>query len=400
MKIIVMLISLSLFLSSCDGLNTHTEDKTEKPDSTSTNKAVTEIDTLNIACDPIHQQYAALISGDSTFNFDEQFKPLITDSGFKKFSSTINSRWSNFEQEKLSALKTWQSAHLKYYPDTVKTVFYPFSGPDILFATQFYPQATNFVLIGLEPVGTYPSLSDTSFTKHIGKYYNNINTSLNAILKFSFFRTLSMEADFKNTHVNGTLHLLNLFLTKMNYSVCSSEPMAIDTNGKAIIVDSFEALAKSQYAGKGIHIHYLDNAKQKKELTYWSADVSDENMLKHPELLVYLKGMDNTMHTYMKGASYLCYLANFDEIRNVILAKSKTLLQDDSGVPVRFFLNPDWQLHFFGTYKKPINLFAHKYQARLDSIYNKAPNKPEALDFGIGYIYEDKASNMMLGVRK
>jgi hypothetical protein len=102
----------------------------------------------------------------------------------------------------------------------------------------------------------------------------------------------------------------------------------------------------------------------------------------------------------MKGASYLCHLGDFDDIRNVILEKSTTLLQDDSGVPVRFFLDNKWQLNFFGTYKKPINLFAHKYQGKLDSIYNKTTPKPEALDFGIGYVYMDKASNMMLAVRK
>jgi hypothetical protein len=399
MKSFIAVSIFGLSLYSCNTAVTKTDSETGKVDTIVRIEANANKEDTKIKCDPLYAQYAALISGDSAFAFDETFKPFINDSGFKAFSRTINARWSKFETNKLAALKTWQKEHTNLYPKSPKTIFYPFSGPDILFATQFYPEANNFILIGLEPVGTYPSLSDSTFTKHIGKYYNNINTSLNAILKFSFFRTISMESDFKNTHVNGTIHLLNLFLTKMGCSVCLVEPMAIDNSGNSMIVASFEELNKSDFAGKGVHIVYKDKGGNTKQLTYWSADISDPNMEKHPELLTYLKSLPN-VHSYMKGASYLCYLADFDEIRNVIIEKSETLLQDDSGVPVRFFLNDQWQLNFFGTYKKPISLFAHKYQAKLDSIYNKTSPKPEALDFGIGYIYEDKASNMMLAVRK
>jgi hypothetical protein len=398
MKKIISLFVLCAYLAACNGTVTQKDSKTNTID-TIAKMEIGKSDSMAPSCNALYQQYAALIAGDSAYAFDETFKPFIIDSGFKNFSQTINGRWSKFESSKLTALKAWQKSHTGLYPSAPKTIFYPFSGPDILFGSQFYPDADNFIMIGLEPVGTYPDLKDSSFKKHITKYYSDINTSLNAILKFSFFRTISMEADFKKTHVNGTIHLLNLFLAKMNYDVCNAEPLKIGAEGKVDVVESFEALAKGDYAGKGIRIVYKDKAGNKKELTYWSADISDGNMEKHPELLAYLKSLQN-VHTYMKGASYLCHLGDFDDIRNVILEKSTTLLQDDSGVPVRFFLDNKWQLHFFGTYKKPINLFAHKYQGKLDSIYNKAPNKPEGLAFGIGYVYEDKASNMMLAVKK
>jgi hypothetical protein len=398
MKNVILLFVLCAYLIACNGTITQQDSKTNAID-TIAKMEIGKSDSVAPSCNALYQQYAALIAGDSAYAFDETFKPFIADNGFKNFSQTINGRWSKFETNKLTALKAWQKAHTGLYPSAPKTIFYPFSGPDILFGSQFYPDADNFILIGLEPVGTYPDLKDSSFKKHIAKYYSDINTSLNAILKFSFFRTISMEADFKKTHVNGTIHLLNLFLAKMNYDVCNAEPLKIGTDGKATVVESFEALAKGDFAGKGIRIVYKDKAGNKKELTYWSADISDGNMEKHPELLTYLKSLPN-VHSYMKGASYLCHLGDFDDIRNVILEKSTTLLQDDSGVPVRFFLDNKWQLNFFGTYKKPINLFAHKYQGKLDSIYNKTTPKPEALDFGIGYVYMDKASNMMLAVRK
>ncbi len=399
MKNVISLLVLCMYLMACNGVITQQDSKDNKIDTIAKIETATNESIKPAVCSALYQQYAAMIAGDSAFPYDDPFKSFIKDQGFKNFSQSINGRWSKFESNKLTALKAWQKAHTGLYPTAPKTIFYPFSGPDILFASQFYPDADNYILIGLEPVGTYPSLEDSSFKKHIAKYYNDINTSLNAILKFSFFRTLSMEVDFKKTHVNGTIHLLNLFLTKMKYQVCTAAPMAIDAKGLAIEVNSFEELEKSNYPAKGIHIIYKDQLGNQKQLTYWSADISDGNMEKHPELLTYLKALPN-VHSYMKGASYLCHLADFDDIRNVILEKSTTLLQDDSGVPVRFFLDNKWQLNFFGTYKKPIDLFAHKYQGKLDSIYNKVTSKPEALDFGIGYVYMDKASNMMLAVRK
>jgi hypothetical protein len=390
---------MGLVLLACNQSGNKTSVIAESKKDSTSNISNTKLDS-SIDCDSKVSQYASLISGDTIATFDDAFQKATEALVFRDFSKSLANKWQDFEANKLKSIKDWESAHRTQYPEKINTVFYPFSGPDILYASQFYPNAEHFIMIGLEPVGTYPSLTDTLFTNHLDQYYKDINTSLHAIIKFSFFRTLSMEVDFKKTHVNGTLHLLNLFLAKMNHSVCNAQPLVIDGNGGVKIMESFEVLAKSDYAAKGVRLNYKDESEKKKDLIYWSMDVSDANIDKHPELLIYLKSLDNQMSTYMKGASYLCHLADFDEIRTIILDKSKTLLQDDSGVPVRFFKDDQWSLNFFGSYKKPINLFAHKYQRKLDSIYNKAPNTPEALSFGIGYIYEDKASNLMLGIKK
>jgi hypothetical protein len=64
-------------------------------------------------------------------------------------------------------------------------LFYPFSGPDILHAQTFFPEADKYVMIGLEPVGSLPEFKKEE-TDSLDAYYNKVNTSLNAILKFSF----------------------------------------------------------------------------------------------------------------------------------------------------------------------------------------------------------------------
>jgi hypothetical protein len=101
--------------------------------------------------------------------------------------------------------------------------------------------------------------------------------------------------------------------------------------------------------------------------------------------------------TYIKSASYLMHSAHFSKVRQFILSKSELIVQDDSGIPVRYFVPANWDRTFFGAYDGPIRLFANRYQQDLFDAY-AASAKP--LDFGIGYDHQAKASNIQRFVRK
>ncbi|MEM9237058.1 MAG: hypothetical protein AAGB14_09780, partial [Verrucomicrobiota bacterium] len=69
----------------------------------------------------------------------------------------------DFEWRKFAYKRT--SRQSIYYKDTLKpllgspsTVFYPFGGPDILYASSMFPKASTYVLVGLEKVGSVPQL--------------------------------------------------------------------------------------------------------------------------------------------------------------------------------------------------------------------------------------------------
>lgn len=47
------------------------------------------------------------------------------------------------------------------------------------------------------------------------------------------------------------------------------------------------------------------------------------------------------VNTYLKGASYLLHRNSFSLIRNIILDQSEQVIQDDSGVPFKWFLKED-----------------------------------------------------------
>ena len=64
---------------------------------------------------------------------------------------------------------------------------------------------------------------------------------------------------------------------------------------------------------------------------------------------------------------------SFKNVRDVILSKSKSIFQDDTGVPFNYLKdNDDWDITFFGSYKKPVKDFdrwPHLYQEDLENAY-------------------------------
>jgi hypothetical protein len=66
---------------------------------------------------------------------------------------------SIFAREESAHLSKVREFSKKYLTDKHDTMLYMFSGPDFLYATSFFPNASTYVLAGLEPVGAVPDLT-------------------------------------------------------------------------------------------------------------------------------------------------------------------------------------------------------------------------------------------------
>jgi hypothetical protein len=322
------------------------------------------------------------------------YKFVQSSSDFKVFSKNFDKRWKTYDSTRLTNLKTFKVNEIEKIVKPQSTLFYPFSGPDILHAQTFFPEADKYVMIGLEPVGSLPQFKKEE-TDSLESYFQKVNVSLNAILKFSFFRTQSMKNDLKNEEVDGTLHLLFLFLKRTGNQFCSAKPVTVDSTGMIQYVNSFDALKKLKTNTRGVEIQFLDVKNQLKKLYYFSLNAADGGLKSNKGFTAYLKAM-GTVNTYLKGASYLMHKDYFSIVRKVILNQSEHVIQDDSGIAFHYFLDDEhkWSYSFFGQYLKPIPMFAEFYQKDLDSLYKKQGAKP--IGFGIGYNFKDKNSNFMI----
>ncbi len=397
-KQLLLLIFISIVLLSC---NNNEQTKTiitvndtvisQITDSSETNKILQNC--INDSLSAITN----IMSGISdtnliAYNYIQHTKDYIA------FNKNFDNRWVNFDSSRLNTLRDFREQELAKNVTTQTTLFYPFSGPDILYAQTFFPNADKYVMIGLEPVGSFPSFKIEN-KDSLKNYFNKINTSLNAILKFSFFRTISMSSDLKNTDVDGTLHLLTLFLKRTKNKLCSAKAITIDSLGNTIYLNSFADLKKLSASTKGVEIIFTDVNGKSKTLYYFSLNAANGGLKTNKGFVTYLQNM-GTITTYLKGASYLMHKDYFSIICNIVLNQSRQIIQDDSGIALHYYTSSNfkWKYTFYGNYTKPIPMFVQHYQADLDSLYKQQGSKP--IGFGIGYNFRDKNSNFMIATKQ
>ena len=103
--------------------------------------------------------------------------------------------------------------------------------------------------------------------------------------------------------------------------------------------------------------------------------------------------------TFVKSASYLMHDDRFGTIRSMVLNDSSSILQDDTGVPFRFFDTSAWALTLYGKYTKPIADFNYGFQKDLDAAFAQ-PGAARDLPFTFGYHWRVGSSSVMLAIRQ
>ncbi len=398
-KTITTSLALVFTLSGCNTTSKDQEQKKVTIDSVAVKQESLKDSVIaeSICVSDSLNAIANIISGikDSTL---VPYSYIQFSSDFKAFSKNFDKRWMAFDSSRLANLKLFKEKEVSQVIKPQATLFYPFSGPDILYAQTFFPEADQYVMIGLEPVGSLPQFNEHG-KDSLDTYFSKVNTSLNAILKFSFFRTQSMKNDLHNAAVDGTLHLLFLFLKRTGNQLCSTKPVTVDSLGHVIVLNSFTELKKISTPTKGIEIKFSDINHKAKTLYYFSLNAADGGLKPNKGFVTYLNQL-GTFNTYLKGASYLMHKSYFTIIRDIILNQSEQVTQDDSGIALHYFTNSasKWKYSFYGQYLRPIPMFSGFYQKDLDSLYKQQGAKP--IGFGIGYNFKDKNSNFMIATKK
>jgi len=320
---------------------------------------------------------------------------------WKKYAKTLDSSFHRLERNKFSVMNTWAQTELKSYRNDSVALFYPFSGPDFFYANLLFPQAQKYVMVGLEPVGAAPTpalMKDTI----LFNYLNEVENSLYAIFNFGFFRTNAMRENFNKENMNGMLPLLYLFVKRRGYDIISVEKVRLAADGqfKSFPISAIDTSKDLRRVVKGVHfVIKQPNDSPTQELFYFSFDLSNANYAKHPEFEQFVR-KQKLNATYLKAASCLMHKTYFSFIRNLILANSKIVLQDDSGIPIHFFEEDKWESKLFGSYTGVIKLFKGDEQPDLITRYKRDSAVIKPLPFGTGYKFNKGKSNLQLVIRK
>ncbi len=346
---------------------------------------------------------------------------------FKTYVRQIETLWQPVQKKK-NVVEKWVASELGAANRDCKLLFYPFSGPDFLHVHLLFPGCREVVMIGLEPPGTLPEMSAV-LDHHPDRFFQKMAGALTHILTLSFFRTKSMKEDLFGKDVpeiNGTLAPILFMLGRTEYRITNIERVQLDWEGRVVPwtgtlpeppgVEPKKTRADRREARRprkpkvwkpydGLRYTYVAPGETApRTLTYFSCNLADgqyrdfDGIVLRADLQKYLRSLAISS-TYIKAASYLMHEAGFSWIRNFILERSPRILQDDSGIPLRFFDEKKWDLTLYGHYDVPIEIFLKYTQADLAHRYaERKAVKP--LPFGIGYKVYPGRSNLQLAVRR
>jgi hypothetical protein len=319
---------------------------------------------------------------------DSPLASYTKDGSWQQHAKRFDAAWAALDKRQLSKIKAWST---QYLPPRKPAVFYFFSGPDFLYADAFYPGADTYVMAALEPVGEIPDLTGMSRGQVEGGI-GRIENSLNTVLNYSFFITKKMRGELSGGRFGGTLPILYVFLERSGKTIRDVSLVALDADGNVKPAND-PGLPKNP--PRGAKITFSTGADGKPQtLYYFSTDLSNDGV----KTSGFLKFCDTfgLADSFIKSASYLLHADSFSTIRSYIVDHSDVVVEDDSGVPVRFFKPDEWQLMAFGNYVAPLGIFPHTYQPMLHDLYRK---RTAALDFGIGYRWRPSESNVLLAIR-
>ncbi|OHD66703.1 MAG: hypothetical protein A2176_11200 [Spirochaetes bacterium RBG_13_51_14] len=315
---------------------------------------------------------------------------------YKSYRRQMESGWNQMQKPNMAKItKWWQQYKPSRYSDHV---FYPFSGPDIMNAITFFPDAEIYILFGLEPPGIIPDPHSMTAGQII-QGLNGLRGSLGDILHMNFFKTEGMAAEMGSRSFNSITGVIIFFLAMNGYTLVDAQPIAIDAQSNVVPGKASDDIIKWQNPPKsrvpGVEITFRKDSGKIKKVRYYMLNVIDYALDTHsPNFIPYIK-KEGPYATIIKSASYLMHNDNdkFTKIRAAILAQTNYLVQDDSGIPLRYFTPDRWKLTFHGYYDRPIGLFANRMQQDLKKVMDaKSTGK---LPFSYGYDYKPGQSNLI-----
>jgi hypothetical protein len=279
--------------------------------------------------------------------------------------------WTRLTRNRIARMEDWSQQTIR---SNDRVLFYPFGGPDLLHAEALFGNIPTKILMGLEPVGWLPdveAMSGAEVLASLPAYRESTRTQMQT----GYFITKDMKTDLDASVLRGVTPVVLATVSLMGGTI-----------------ENVSALRAGPY--QAVQVDYLNRAGAKRAVIYVSGDLSNGGFRNYRAFLdSYGRGT-----TYFKAASYLMHDDYFSQAREYFLGASNHIVQDDSGIPYRFFEPARWDVRFHGNYQAPIPLFAKHMQNDLREAYLAFPGPP--LSFGSGYHYQPETANLIHAVRR
>ena len=313
------------------------------------------------------------------------------------YADLAGKEWAGFHQGVLEPMRTWADRELKEARQDTTTLFYPFGGPDFVTSDALFPNVTETVLMGLEPVGNLPDFDKVPAKWREG-FFADLGELASGFLKRGYFITSEMNDIYGRGRVDGALSVVAFFLAREGYDIAEVKRL-LPTETGAWTETPYERLTRRPRRPYGVKIVYFKPGETfTRNVYYFSCDVEDKAFRPDSPLYRLFAGLGR-LTTFVKSGSYLLHWGNFATLRRFILDRSLYVLQDDTAVPYRYFIDGGWDVHLYGRYTQPVADFTNVEQEDLRRAYEDPEAGVTALPFHFGYHWRSQVDNLLLAKR-
>lgn len=314
---------------------------------------------------------------------------------WKEHRRIVDAAWREAASEQFSGLRKFQMDELSDPALQTAAVFYPFSGPDSLTTTLYFPHNPLYVMVALEPAGSLPTPRQIA-AKQTPQYLSAIRETMASELGRSFFITRQMDHQFRGQVTDGLLVPILQLLVRSGHSIVGFRYVRLDETGQ-VIDRAPDYHASTRYGNKGVEIEFQNDADSSvHHLFYFSVNLSNDRLRENTPFQLYLSRLTGTV-SMLKATSYMPHQPGFSMIRDALLRNSRAILQDDSGIPFEKFAPDQWKVQLYGDYNQPYGSFRWMEQPGLRKAYKTSNPKP--LPMHVGYGYRRITSNLQLAIR-
>ena len=329
-------------------------------------------------------------------NRESALAPYEGRSAWVQHAKFFDQSWQKYRDNQLAPMRKWAGDELKAAASSRQPVLYPFSGADFISIYTLFPNARTYVMMALEPVGkipNFPTLSETELSTFLG----DLQHSLHDLLSFNYFVSAHMKANLAQKELSGVLPLLLFFMAREKARVLDVKYCFMKADGTVRETPAPAPGSADSTDIPGVRIVFESTGSQETQtLYYFRFNLYHFGQSKH--FVSFLKGL-GPLTTFMKSASYVMFDPGVSGARQFVLDQSLYILQEDSGIPLKYFDLAVWDLRFYGAYSGPPSFFNNRYQEDLAKIY-KTDKNIRPLPFGIGYHFRVNTSNLMFAASK
>jgi hypothetical protein len=324
-----------------------------------------------------------------------EIKSLLNRPYYMQHRMKMDAFWKSVEAQRISLIVPWRD---QYIGQKVKnrTALYPLSGGDILNFSLIYPQAERYVMIAMEKPGDIPDPAKLTDAQLRGGLIS-VQQMLGNIAQTGYFfsRLMNQYMNPEQYGIHGTLPTVSVFLVRLGHTIESVEKTCVSDAGElTVMIDRACRLP-------GYRLRFRDGKTGlHKDLIYISARIEDSLFSPDTPEGKFFRSIGRSS-VMLKAAVYLLHSPKYRQSAQYILDNADVVIQDDSGLPYRYFDRNQWDIELYGTFVAPPHMSGIEYYPQPDLAQAfREKSGPLPFEFGYGQVSVSRKSGMIVAYRK